>query len=632
MGKCGLKHAHKVSHHAHKTHHGLLHVWELILVWTIWFMSLMFAWSSNLPNNNSFSYPLQKVSTVECRTLYRNDMPDSCKINLPIIHWANYSAYEDNGLYRSIYTALRAAPYSDSWNQKIGAHAWLDIATARGTPLYSIWDGEVFIAGWNSAYGNVVKIKYVYQWEIVYGLSCISEIRVCNFWVLNGSYQYTWCIIAEPNDCVFAGNIVAHWESITAYVSNSVPCWWTCVSETRTCENWILGWVSGYPSCTVSTCGWGWWWTSHKDDCCEDSNLPWANEDCEDYSPSYYDHTCEWDEDDDDDDEEPEINKPTTQEPIATVDIPLTRILAAEMIYKVALELWIEEKNKPECYKFDDLWEHPDKQYFAMKACLHWYMWYMENGKTVAISFNPNDIVTRAQISTVLSRLLYGEKYNLLSLDNINTDVKNYWAIDHAKALNKDGIINEISAYRLDRYETVQFFDIMINRTIAMLWDRDIALTETHSSAWESSSLTNALQNIYEDIAPEEKSRTTIVDRLKNLFSKKHNDNISTQHQSADILEDTTIDDVNNDNIYNDNEEVVDDMIEETVEEIMQESVEEIKSQEDPDLTWDENATVEALNSLIQEIKPDGQSGSEAETKTSPIDRLKNLFKNNSLK
>jgi hypothetical protein len=46
-------------------------------------------------------------------------MPDSCKINLPIIHGANYEAYENDSIYRSIYTTLRAAPYSDSWNQKL---------------------------------------------------------------------------------------------------------------------------------------------------------------------------------------------------------------------------------------------------------------------------------------------------------------------------------------------------------------------------------------------------------------------------------------------------------------------------------------------------------------------------------
>lgn len=176
------KHGHKIHHHTHHAHHHLLHLGEMILVWTIGFMSLMFASSSNLPNNTSFWYPLQKVSTVECRTLYRWDMPDSCKVNLPIIHGANYNAYQDNDFYRSIYTALRAAPYSDSWNQKIWAHAGVDIATARGTPLYSIGDGEIYSAGWNSAYGNVVKIKYVYQWEVVYAVYAHMDVINVSKW------------------------------------------------------------------------------------------------------------------------------------------------------------------------------------------------------------------------------------------------------------------------------------------------------------------------------------------------------------------------------------------------------------------------------------------------------------------
>jgi len=157
-------------------------------------MGLMFASSSNLPNNSSFSYPIQKVSTLECRTLYRNDMPDSCKIDLPIIHWANYSAYEDNTLYRSIYTVLWAAPYSDSWNQKIWSHAWLDIATARGTPLYSIWEWEVYFAWRNSAYGNVVKIKYVYNWEIVYAIYAHMDHIMVKKWDLVSRWQKVWTV------------------------------------------------------------------------------------------------------------------------------------------------------------------------------------------------------------------------------------------------------------------------------------------------------------------------------------------------------------------------------------------------------------------------------------------------------
>ena len=162
-----LLHVHK---HVQHTSHVFLHLWELIVVWMLCFFGLMHAWSTNLPNNTSFSYPLQKVSTLECRTLYREDMPDSCKINLPIIHGANYSNYAWNSLYRSIYTTLRAAPYSDTWNQIEWAHAWVDIATARWTPIYSIWNWVVFYAWRNSSYGNVIKVKYIYKWEIVYAV------------------------------------------------------------------------------------------------------------------------------------------------------------------------------------------------------------------------------------------------------------------------------------------------------------------------------------------------------------------------------------------------------------------------------------------------------------------------------
>ncbi len=158
----------KVHKHAAHTSHWLAHIWELIVVWLFTFFWLMHAWSASLPNNSSFSYPLQKVSTVDCRTLYWEDMADSCKISLPIIHGANYTAYAWNSLYRSIYTTLWWAPYSDTWDQVNWAHAWVDIATARGTPVYSIWNGVVYTAWRNSSYGNVIKVKYVYKWEIVY--------------------------------------------------------------------------------------------------------------------------------------------------------------------------------------------------------------------------------------------------------------------------------------------------------------------------------------------------------------------------------------------------------------------------------------------------------------------------------
>lgn len=189
-----IKHWHKIHKSIYHVNHTWLHIWEIVLVGALWFASLLFAWSSNLPNNTSFSYPLQQVSTVECRTLYRNDMPNSCKINLPVIYWANYSKYKNNELYRSIYTTLRAAPYSDSWNQKIWAHAWLDIATARGTPLFSIWDWEVYSAWWNSAYWNLVRIKYVYNWEVVYWVYAHMDSIEVKKWDKVSKWQHIWTV------------------------------------------------------------------------------------------------------------------------------------------------------------------------------------------------------------------------------------------------------------------------------------------------------------------------------------------------------------------------------------------------------------------------------------------------------
>jgi len=36
----------------------------------------------------------------------------------------------------------------------------VDIATAKGTPVYSIGDGTVVSAGWQTGWGNTVSIKH----------------------------------------------------------------------------------------------------------------------------------------------------------------------------------------------------------------------------------------------------------------------------------------------------------------------------------------------------------------------------------------------------------------------------------------------------------------------------------------
>lgn len=73
-------------------------------------------------------------------------MKDSCKINLPIIRNAAYDQYKDETIYRQIYSVLFGASYTSGRDTTAGAHEAVDIATARGTPLYSIGDGEIVFA------------------------------------------------------------------------------------------------------------------------------------------------------------------------------------------------------------------------------------------------------------------------------------------------------------------------------------------------------------------------------------------------------------------------------------------------------------------------------------------------------
>lgn len=47
-----------------------------------------------------------------------------------------------------------------------------------------------------------------------------------------------------------ATTYIQHWACVTAYQSSSVPSWSSCVSQTRQCINWLLGWSYQYQACS----------------------------------------------------------------------------------------------------------------------------------------------------------------------------------------------------------------------------------------------------------------------------------------------------------------------------------------------------------------------------------------------
>ena len=79
-------------------------------------------------------------------------------------------------------------------------------------------------------------------------------------------------------------------------------------------------------------------------------------------------------------------------------------------------------------------WESEEIRDYATKACAFWVMWInMDDNK-----FLPNDIVTRAEFWTVVSRILWWDKYNI-----VNTDNRVYYE-DHLNVLKRNNIIIQI--------------------------------------------------------------------------------------------------------------------------------------------------------------------------------------------
>ena len=77
-------------------------------------------------------------------------------------------------------------------------------------------------------------------------------------------------------------------------------------------------------------------------------------------------------------------------------------------------------------------------QYYARVACRLGLMGLKSDG-TPNPTFNPNGIVSRAQFGTMLSRLLYGDVYNVYAQEDV------VWYSRHLNALKVAGIMTKIS-------------------------------------------------------------------------------------------------------------------------------------------------------------------------------------------
>ena len=100
----------------------------------------------------------------------------------------------------------------------------------------------------------------------------------------------------------------------------------------------------------------------------------------------------------------------TTQPTIEKANMywSITRIELSKMISNYAINVLKKKPDTSKKCQFNDISDRLNSQYdsWVTKACQLWLMWQWIS------NFRPYDKVTRAEFGTILSRLLWWDKYN----------------------------------------------------------------------------------------------------------------------------------------------------------------------------------------------------------------------------
>lgn len=229
------------------------------------------------------------------------------------------------------------------------------------------------------------------------------------------------------------------------------------------CDAWSHNGQAGYCNSLCSallpvSSGSNGWWTILVKDYCPNG----------DFSPSYYDHSCGHGAPAPEDELTTAYNRAysfgiTTIHPMgqANLDGYIKRSQLAKMISKFTMQFTDIRLNiLRNCIYPDMDKESLEMQYYAVIACQYGLMWLEEDGNTPKMNFDPNQYVNRAQFGTVLSRLLFGDTYNIQDNERnffvtiqsgmdffvLNTPhAPLMWYSKHLQALKEAGIMMRIA-------------------------------------------------------------------------------------------------------------------------------------------------------------------------------------------
>ncbi len=162
----------------------------------------MFSRDSQVSAWEEIIYPLKEISKLECRFEKFQDLWPECKEQLPVLNTKDYKKYAKESWgynkYTRLYTVLWWASYEYGWDVWNWWHMWTDIATAEGTPVYSMYEWVVIHAKkWIETW-NMVSIEHKINWKtVVSNYMHLSKIDVqkwqkVNTWVKIWEVWSTW--------------------------------------------------------------------------------------------------------------------------------------------------------------------------------------------------------------------------------------------------------------------------------------------------------------------------------------------------------------------------------------------------------------------------------------------------------
>ncbi len=272
------------------------------------------------------------------------------------------------------------------------------------------------------------------------GLDPVFSVSVDGTWHIDCGLTNQWMFIYKGTESESGSAQSVGFLDISnlRIMGNNVKAtlsWSTLVLQ-KIFDHWALDW-------------WGWWWWIflYKDSCPGGDN-----------SYSYYDGICEggahsaWDicpvEGDEYSQELIDAFQfayglgVTTMCPMEKANITwgLLRKDLSKMIVEYAVTIvWLyPDITKKWCDLYEDMEDQSSEMKFYSKIiCQLWLMGLESDGITPLKSFNPNTFVTRAQFGTILSRLIFGNTYNIREWEDILRYQKHFNALKENKIMNK---------------------------------------------------------------------------------------------------------------------------------------------------------------------------------------------------